>query len=414
MPDPVAAPRNRFGADFYKVFSAQTISSLGSSFTLFALPLLVYQLTGSAINLALVTAAEYLPYLLFGLFAGAAVDRMNRKWLMVAADGIQALVIASIPLLALLDALSVWWIYAVGFISSSLWLVFNTAEFAALPSLVRKDDLAAANGRMQAGYAAASVTGPALAGFFASFAPIPTILLFDALSFAVSAALVAAIRTPFSANEQAGARNFRHEVAEGLRYVWRHPLLRNVAAMMALVNCVGYTVYAQLVLFAKDRLDASDFRVGLLYAVGSAGMIALALAAGPVRRHLPFGLATLGTIALGGGLIVLFSLTTSYWLAAALWALIWGLVVLFQVNANSLWQEIVPNRLLGRVQGIVSAISLSAIPLGTLAGGLAIEETGSVALVYGIVGAAILASALAFSLTSLRRAEHYLEQEKPR
>lgn len=413
MEEGAAGPRGRFGGDFYRLLSAQTISSLGTSFTLFALPLLVYALTGSAINLALVTAAEYLPYLLFGLFAGAAVDRMDRRRLMVFADLAQVLVISSIPLLFLLGALQIWWIYAAGFLSSTLWLLFNTAEFAAVPSLVRKDDLATANGRMQAGYAAASVAGPVLAGALAAFFPVPAILLFDALSFLVSALLVAWIRTPFSADKQQGSRDLRREVAEGLRYVWGHPVLRSVTVMMALVNCVGFTVYAQLVLFAKDRLDASDFRVGILYAVGSAGMILLALAAGPVRRRLPFGAATLGTIALGGALIVLLSLTRSFWVAAGLWALIWGFVILFQVNTNSLWQEIVPNRLLGRVQGIVSALSWSAIPLGTLIGGLAIERTGSVALVYGAIGAAITLSALAFSFTALGNAERYLHQEDP-
>ena len=406
--------RGRFGADFYKLLSAQTVSSLGTSFTMFALPLLVYGLTGSAINLALVTAAEYLPYLLFGSFIGAAVDRLDRKRLMVAADLLQVVVISSVPLLAFVGSLPIWWIYAVGFVSSTLWVLFNTAEFAAVPSLVRKGDLVAANGRMQAGYSAASVAGPALAGLLVALFPVPAVLLLDALTFLFSALLVATIGTSFEAqsDEQRPPGGLRREVAEGLRCVWEHPVLRSVSLMMALVNCVGFTVYAQLVLFSKERLAASDFQVGLLYSVGSAGMIALALAAGPLRRRLPFGKVTLGTIALGGALIVLLSLVRWYPLAAALWAAIWGLVVLFQVNTNSLWQEIVPDRLLGRVQSIVLALSWSAIPLGALVGGVAIDRTGSVALVYGAIGALITFSAVAFSFTALSHAERYLPQEE--
>lgn len=417
MTGPVTAPsgdRGRFGADFYKLVCAQTISSLGSSFTLFALPLLVYRLTGSALNLALVTAAEYLPYLLFGLFIGAGVDRLDRKRLMVIADLGQVAAIASIPLLAFLGSLPVWWIYAAGFASSTLWILFNTAEFAAVPSLVRKEDLVTANGRMQAGYSAASVAGPLLAGLLVALVPVPAVLLFDALSFLASALLVAAIRTRFDAEKTGEERGpgLRRDVVEGLRYVWGHPVLRSVSVMMALVNCVGYTVYAQLVLFAKERLEASDFQVGLLYAVGSAGMIALALMAGPLRERLPFGKVTLGTIALGGVLISLLSLTRWYPAAAALWALTWGLVVLFQINTNSLWQEIVPNRLLGRVQSIVLALSWSAIPLGALIGGAAIERTGNVALVYGAIGALIALSALGFSFTALGHAERYLPHKE--
>jgi MFS family permease len=411
-----ASNRKSFGADFRKFLAAQTISSFGSSFTTFALPLLVFKLTGSALNLALVVVAEYLPYLLFGLIIGAGVDRMDRKRLMILTDLAQVLVISSIPLLATLGLLSVPWIYAVGFVSSTLWICFNTAEFVAMPSLVNRDDLVTANGRVQASYSAATVAGPLMAGLLLAVVPIRTLLLFDALSFLVSALLLTRIVTDFNAEtkEREEPEGLGYTVAEGLRYVMSHPVLRSVSVMMALVNCMGFTIYAQLVLFAKEHLEASDTQVGILYSVGGVGMIVLALTAGPLRRRLSFSKVTLGTIALGGILIVLMALTPRYWPAAALWALIWGLVILFQINTNSLWQEIVPNRLLGRVQSVVHVLSWSAIPLGAFAGGFAIERVGNVALVYGVIGVLIFLTAVAFSFTVLGRAERYLTQEEPR
>ncbi|HYQ84734.1 MAG TPA: MFS transporter, partial [Rubrobacter sp.] len=124
-PDPGDTRRaGRLAPDFWKFLAGQTVSSLGSSFTLFALPLLVFKLTGSALSLAYVTAAEYLPYLLFGLIIGAGVDRVDRRRLMIFVDAVQALVISSIPLLAMLDLLPLWWVYAVGFVSSTLWVCF--------------------------------------------------------------------------------------------------------------------------------------------------------------------------------------------------------------------------------------------------------------------------------------------------
>jgi len=182
--------------------------------------------------------------------------------------------------------------------------------------------------------------------------------------------------------------------------------------MMALVNGVGFTVYAQLVLFAKERLGASDTQVGLLYAAGSVGMVALALMAGPLRRRLSFSKVMLGTLMLGGVLIVLLASTRWYWTGMLLWASIWGLVILFDINSNSLWQTIVPNRLLGRVQSVVNVLSWSAIPLGTFLGGVAIEQTQSVALVYGGIGIIIFLAALVFSFTAIGHAERYLPQEK--
>jgi len=156
----VGRPSARLSGDFWRFWTGQTVSNLGSSFTQFALPLLVYKLTGSALNLAISSAADFLPYLLFGLVIGAWVDRVDRKRLMIWTDLLRALVIAAIPILYALHALSVWWIYALGFVSSTLTIFFNAGEFAAIPSLVEGDDLVTANGRIQASYSAASVVGP--------------------------------------------------------------------------------------------------------------------------------------------------------------------------------------------------------------------------------------------------------------
>jgi MFS family permease len=179
---------------------------------------------------------------------------------------------------------------------------------------------------------------------------------------------------------------------------------------MALVSCVGFTVYAQLVFYAKERLGASDTQVGLLYAAGSVGMIALALVASPLRRRLSFSKVMLGTLMLQGVLTVLLASTRSYWVGVLLWAVMWGLVVLLDINSNSLWQMIVPNRLLGRVQSVVNVLSWSTIPLGTFIGGVAIELTQDVALVYRAIGIIIFLAALAFSFTALGHAERYLPQ----
>ena len=96
-----------------------------------------------------------------------------------------------------------------------------------------------------------------------------------------------------------------------------------------------------------------------------------------------------------------------------LWAVIWGLVIVVQINTNSLWQKSVPDRLLGRVRGVISVLSWSAIPLGAFVGGVAIEQTQQVALVYGAIGVAIFLIGLLFSFTALGRAEQYLPARQP-
>src|SRR5882672_10525795 len=125
----------RFGPDFRRFWAGQTVSQLGSSFTQFATPLLVYKLTHSAVNLGLATAASFLPYLLFGLAIGAWVDRVDRKRMMILVDLARGAVVAAIPVLAARGRLQVEEVYAVGFLSSTLTIFFEAGEFAAALTL---------------------------------------------------------------------------------------------------------------------------------------------------------------------------------------------------------------------------------------------------------------------------------------
>ncbi len=346
---------------------------------------------------------------------GAWVDRVDRKRLMIASDLTRALLIAVIPLLADAGQLRIGWIYVVAFLQSTVTIAFDSAEFAAIPSLVEsKDDLVTANGRIQASYYAAQVAGPLLAGLLIAVISVQQVFWLDSLSFLLSAASLAMVRRRFNLERDAEGEGPRRraifrEVLEGLRYVLGHPVLRSISAMMAIINLIGSTVMAQLVLFAKDRLDATDTQVGVLFSAGSIGVVALSLAAGRLRRRWPFSKVALSALVLDGLLTVGLSFTRWYWLALPLWALSSGLGILFNINTGSLRQQIVPNELLGRVISIAGVLAWSAIPIGTLLGGLAIEWTGNVALVFGVIGALVVAVALAFSLSPIGHAERYLE-----
>ncbi|HXX79482.1 MAG TPA: MFS transporter, partial [Ktedonobacteraceae bacterium] len=262
----------KFNSDFWKYWAGQTISNLGSSITLFALPLLVYKLTGSALNLGITTAAEFLPYLLFGLILGAWTDRVNRKRMMIGTDIARALIIASIPLLYAFGLLAVWWIYIVGFVHATLTICFEAGQFAAIPSLVNQDDLVSANGRIQASYSGASVIGPLLAGVLVTVMPLAALMLIDAFSFLASSFSLGFIKVSFNAAEKRERTRLRSDVVEGLRYVFSNPVLRNISIMMAMVNFVGSTTYAQLIFFAKTQLQATDLQASLLYSAGSLGV----------------------------------------------------------------------------------------------------------------------------------------------
>src|SRR5689334_2450776 len=402
--------------DFVKFWVGQTISNLGSSFTQWAVPLLVFQLTHSAVNLGISMAATFLPYLFFGLPLGAWMDRVDRRRAMIVLDSINALVILSIPLVAQFGHLNVWLIYAVTFIQSTVFIAFSAGEFAAIPSLVSTDDLVTANGRIQATFSAAQVAGPLLAGLLISFMSIQWVMALDSASFAVSAFSLALIHGSFNVqgdDDGKEATTIFADIREGLSYVIGHPVLRNISLMMALINFVGATTFTQLVLFANVRLDVGARGVGALFAAGSAGVVVTGLLAGRLRKRFSFTTVAMTSLMVMGALEVVFAGMRWFWIALPLWAALSGLGILFNINTGSLRQAIVPNHMLGRILSIASVLAWSAIPAGALVGGLIVKATDNVALVYGIIGILNICIAAFFRFfTALGDAERYVEERR--
>ncbi|HZO72839.1 MAG TPA: MFS transporter [Ktedonobacteraceae bacterium] len=397
----------QLNSDFWKFWTGQTISTLGSSFTNFALPLLIFKLTGSALNLALTVTVTVLPYLLFGLIVGAWVDNVDRKRLMVITDLVRALVIASIQLVFVVGYLSVWWIYVVAFITSTLTIGFDAANFAAIPALVQQEKIVIANGRLQAGYSTAKVFGPLLAGLLILILPLPELLLIDAASFLISAGSLVLIHKSFNAasNEERKQMNITQVIGEGLRYLLSHPIFRSLTLLLLLVNFILPTSSVQLVLFAKQWFSASDTQIGLLYAGGGLGTVVFSLIAGRLRDRWSFGILISGSLMIEGLLTLVPSMTHWYLILLLTWILRSGADVLFVINTYSLAQITVPNQLLGRVITFIRVLTWSTASLGALLGGFAIEQTKNIALVYAVVGLLIFTIALAFFFTPLGHPE---------
>jgi MFS family permease len=380
--------------------------------------LLVYKLTGSPTDLALTMAANMLPYLLFGLVFGAIADRVDRRRMMISVDLGRAAVIAVLPVLYLAGSLDVVWVYAVAFVQASLGILFDSGEFAAIPSLVSRADLVTANGRIMAANSAGQVAGPVIAGALVSFLAPASLLFVDAATFVVSALSLALIRRSFNAadavDESAATgdgasviRRLLRDVREGLGYVWRHPVLRSISIMMALINFFAATTLAQLAFFAKTALHASDSQVGWMFAAGAAGVVVVGSVAGRLRRRLSFPVVALGALIVSGLALVGLGLTHTYAVALVLWAVSSGFAMLLNINTSALRQAIVPNRLLGRVMSVASVLAWSAIPAGALTGAAVMQAT-DVSVVYAAIGAIDALIAAAFWLSPIRHGDRYL------
>jgi len=419
----------RLSSDFWKFFIGQTLSNLGSSFTNFALPLIVYKLTGSALNLAITSAAVFLPYLLFGLVIGAWVDRLDRKRVMIIVDSINTIIIVSIPILAYVGLLSIGYIYVVGFVASTAGIFFQSSEFAAIPNLVKQNDLVTANGRIQASYSIMQFAGPIIAGALVFLIPVETLLFIDATSFLVSVISLLLVRVSFNpppSEEPKAPTSLGQDIMEGLRYVLGHPVLRMISLMMALVNFFGSTIGFEMVYFSKKQLAVQDWQYGFIVAAGPIGVAVLSLLAGPLHKRFKFSRVALTALALDGLFTIALGLTVNIWVAIVLIALSTGLGILFNINTGSLRQAIVPNHMLGRVMTIAGVLAWSAIPVGTIIGGIAIDRTQgttlslgalgtiqNIGIIFAIIGGVTFIMPLLFALTSLGHAEKYLPKDVP-
>jgi predicted MFS family arabinose efflux permease len=251
-----------------------------------------------------------------------------------------------------------------------------------------------------------------------AFLPLQWFMALDAGSFAVSALSLATIRGSFNAATEGEPRaptTILHDVREGLSYVWGHPVLRNISVMMAIINFVGATTFAQLVLFAHQRLHVGATGVGALFAAGSGGVVVTGLLAGRLRKRFSFTALAMSSLMLMGAVEVVFAGMRWFWVALPLWAASSGLGILFNINTGSLRQAIVPNHMLSRILSIASVLAWSAIPAGALVGGVVVKTTGNVAFVYGAIGILNICVAAFFRFfTALGDAQRYVDEHAER
>jgi len=210
--------------DFMKLWSAQTISQFGSQITFLALPLAaIIILEASAFEVAVLGALEFAPWLLLSLPAGAWVDRMRRRPVLIAADVGRAVALASVPAAYAVDVLTLWQLYAVGFLTGCLTVFFDIAYQSYLPSLVERRQLAEGNSKLEISRSGAQLGGPGLAGALVDLVTAPVAILGDAISFLVSAFFLGTIRREESVERPIERTRLRVEIVEGLRFVLGHP-----------------------------------------------------------------------------------------------------------------------------------------------------------------------------------------------
>jgi MFS family permease len=377
------APRLWRHRNFLLLWSGQSISQIGSAVTVWALPLTaVFALRASVTQVGLLTAASSVPYVLAGLLAGAWVDRVRRRPLLVAADVGRAALLLSIPLAAMLGRLSIGQLYVVAFANGLLRVLFDVAYTSFLPSVVAPNQLLEGNSKLEASGAVANIAGPGLAGVLVQLFTGPIALLGDALSYVASFVSLAFMYVHESpARSEREARAWLGEVWSGIGVVIRHPLLRALAIGNGLFGFFDTMLIAIYVPYLVRSLAVPSAGIGIIFTVAGLGGLLGAGAAERIARRAGIGRTILGGMLVAGLAEVLIALAQGPIALASVLVIageagVQGGDVVSSIVGRSLQQRIVPDWLRGRVSATTRVISSGLAPLGAIVGGWSGDHVG--------------------------------------
>ena len=407
--------------DFVKLWTGQTISVFGSLITGTALPFTaILVLDASPIEVALLSASNHVPGVIFGLGAGVWVDRLRRRPVMIAADLGRAAILMTIPIAYFLDALTLAQLYAVALGAASLTIFFDVAYQAYLPTLVSRDELVEGNSKLAATASVSEFAGFGVSGWLVQIFSGPAAVLVDSVSFVVSAVFVRSIRTAEPLPPPAETRTgILTEAADGLRAVMRDPTLRALAIAEPFNAAGSGMFFATYMIFVTRGLDFEPGVLGVIFGLGGVSSLVGAMAAGPAARRFGTGATIIAGIAMMGVSMYFIPIAQGATLAAAGLLIAQqlfgdGMYMIFDINATSLRQAIAPERVLGRVTAFMRILGLSSVLAGILIGGTIGETIGlRAALTVGASSMIVCATLLFFSPIRTLRAAHATEPLVP-
>ncbi|WP_137843911.1 MFS transporter [Microbacterium sp. 2FI] len=370
------APR-RLGTDFRWLLSSSWTSNLGDGIALSAAPLLIASMTSSPILVASGAMMQFLPWLLFGLFAGSVADHHDRRRLVMIANSARAVVVLALVVFIVTGYANVWLVLATAFLYGTAEVFADSAGSTLLPMLVRPADLGIGNARLQAGYLVANqLAGPPLGAFlFAVGSFWPFVVQIVCVSLAVILiSRIAHTPVPEQAATPEGAKP--HPIREGLRWLRANPPVRTLVLIILVFNITWAAPWSILVLYATEHLNMGAVGFGALTTASALGGLISVAGFGWLERHVSF--ATLMRVCLSLEVLMhlAFALTTTGWVAFALmfgfgaYAFVWATI------STTVRQRLVPMELQGRIASVNMVGVFGGLVIGQLLGGLIAQAWG--------------------------------------
>ncbi len=407
MSTPRPLLRNR---DFLWFWTGEGISQLGAQFTGLALPVLAVTLLGATEwQVGVLGAAQTAAFLVVGLPAGAWIDRMLKRRVMIVADLVRAVALALIPALWFAGSLEIWHLYIVGAVVGVATVFFDVSYQSFIPVLLPGEQVGSANSKLEATSQIAHIGGPGLAGALLTIVSAPVLLLADGLSYLVSAFALWRVRDTEALPDPQDRQSLPREIGEGLRFVFGHPLLWRITATTGTSNFFSTLIFTLESILILRILGLSPAAFGVILGVGSVGGLLGALATPWVQKRIGEGTSiSLSAVAMAAG--VLAMPLSAVFPSAAIPILIAGtfvvsfLVLVYNITQVTMRQRLTPPRLLGRMNASIRFVVWGVMPIASLVAGVLGETIGVLPTMWiGVAGGFLASVFVLFSpLTTMR------------
>lgn len=406
-------------SDFMKLWSGQTLSMFGSQVTLFAIPLIaLLTLQASVLEIGILKAVEYVPFLLFSLHAGSWVDRHNRHQIMLLMDIVRGIVLLIIPFLALLELLNFQVLLVVSFIIGTCSVFFDIAYMSYLPKLVSKEHIIEANSKLELSRSASNLMGKSLAGAIVQIFSPPMSLLVNAFSFFGSAFTLILMKTKKIPTENNNLNSsITQNIKEGLQYVWSNPILSRIFITSGLYNLFYFIFEPSYLMFVTRDLGISPLMLGFILSTGGVGAILGALFAKKISQKLYLGKSIVYCVFLSGLLLSiiptlgLMSKTTSIIFLMIVHLLSSIMLVSYNINQISLRTASTSDNFLGRMNACMRVSIYGSISIGGALGGI-LGQWINVSLIILIGSVGIMLTAILIRLSPIYELKRIPESEK--
>lgn len=385
--------RNR---SFVLLWVGQLVSLLGNRFHEIASMWYIYQVTGSPLKMGITLVFSTLPAVILGPFAGAFADRYDRKRIIVISDFINGGIVGIITLLLYAGHLEIWMLYLLTALRSVASTFFGPAVMAITPAIVPKEQLLKANSMNQLSRDFTGILGYAVGGTLIAVLGIPGLFLLDSISFTLSAISEMFIAVPKAWNCTENRGNMKNEIMESMAYVVKKKeLLHFVIVGGVIINFFLAPLEIYIMLFAGQRLNLGSGGYGLLLAAITAGSLIMTVLMPVIGRRVSFYILTFLGLTLEGAFMMLLGLSFNFYTSFAILGLMGAAICVCNVSLHTVFQNLIPNEMMGRIGGILNTICQATIPLGYFTGGLAAEKcdlTAVILLSGFMVGAAGLST----------------------